>query len=710
MANYSKHEAQDWAWETLKGQWTTFVTPFTADDNIDEESIRANIQRARALGTTGGGCTWGMGEFWSLSFAERCQVMDVVASEAAGVWPIAAHVTHTSFKDMIALADRAENNGFDLLVVAPPYMVTNTEDQVIEFVNGLADHSNLAIMFYNSPQFGMVMSPEGLDQICSIPSVVGVKEASFNQQISIKTHITTGSNAIISTPDEWIFAKGKELGFQQHVMFANTSDWRFDLPGRNNYVQFIDRATQGDLDQEFYDRHISDIKAISDKWWGYTVQKSGGALPVAMIKHWGELLGLKSGHVRKPLNDLTYQEKSELKKDLESVGLIAKPEEVASIDTRNHAAWLNNADAGSSGMMLLVSAQNMDEVYEADKGGADIIDVKNLQEAAVGSAHRSLVAEARKEIAAKKHVSVTLGVVPNQAGTVAMAVHAAAVMDATSVKVGFIETDYDEAVFILRECRRALKGFGTKLIGSLFADNVLYENGLDPLLMVQLAMDGECDGFLIDTLVKDGRNLFDFIPEPQLKKMVLEAKQAGLSTALSGHLKLDNLDELARINPDIVGVRGAVCSSGDRDRTVAWEAVAHFNAQLDVRKTGQMDVYAGHSNGNNGHVNGYANGHVNGYSNGNGHTNGNGASPVNDSGWAIIDGRGKNCAGVIAALAKQIEGDNSSFVEVILADALNIYDVLGWAEQAGHKLITKRVDESGNTRILIQPHALIPAN
>ena len=101
-----------------------------------------------------------------------------------------------------------------------------------------------------------------MDQICSIPSVVGVKEASFNQQISIKTHITTGSNAIISTPDEWIFAKGKELGFQQHVMFANTSDWRFDLPGRNNYVQFIDRATQGDLDQEFYDRHISDIKAI----------------------------------------------------------------------------------------------------------------------------------------------------------------------------------------------------------------------------------------------------------------------------------------------------------------------------------------------------------------------------------------------------------------------------------------------------------------
>ena len=122
-------------------------------------------------------------------------------------------------------------------------------------------------------------------------------------------------------------------------------------------------------------------------------------------------------------------------------------------------------------------------------------------------------------------------------------------------------------------------------------------------------------------------------------------------------------------------------------------------------------MYAGHSNGSNGYSNG--NGHsngTNGYSNGNGHSNGNGVVAVNDSGWAIIDGRGKNCAGVIAALAKQIEADYSSFVEVILADALNIYDVLAWAEQANHKLITKRVDESGNTRILIQPHALTPVS
>ena len=195
----------------------------------------------------------------------------------------------------------------------------------------------------------------------------------------------------------------------------------------------------------------------------------------------------------------------------------------------------------------------------------------------------TLLKPSAERIAEEKHVSVTLGVVPNQAGTVAMAVRAAGMLDATSVKVGFCETDYDSALEVLKESRRALKGYDTKLIGSLFADNHLF-GGLEPRQMVKLARESECDGFLIDTLTKDGRNLFDFIPEPELREMVLDAKQYGLSTALSGHLRLTDLDELARINPDIVGVRGAVCRSGEREAAVAAEAVAHFKHELDLRK------------------------------------------------------------------------------------------------------------------------------
>jgi len=325
-------------------------------------------------------------------------------------------------------------------------------------------------------------------------------------------------------------------------------------------------------------------------------------------------------------------------------------------------------------MLLMVSVQNMEEAKQALKGNADIVDVKNLQEALVGSAHPWLVKEVRDYVPQETHASVTLGVVPNQVGTVAMAVYSAGLLNATSVKVGFMKTEYQMAVDILLASKEALNGTETKLIGSLFADNSLYD-GLDPNKMVDLAKDGQCDGFLIDTLTKDGRNLFDFMSEEILTDIVYQGKSMGVSTALSGHLRLDNLDELARINPDIVGVRGAVCSKGERGNSVYWEAVAKFRKELDLRESGKIAVRDLHVS-------------ING---------------SNDDGWVVIDGTGKSCASIILELTQQVGKDSSSFVEVVMPDILNTYDVMVWAQKSGHKVISQRKETNGSVRILVQP-------
>ena len=329
-------------------------------------------------------------------------------------------------------------------------------------------------------------------------------------------------------------------------------------------------------------------------------------------------------------------------------------------------------------MMLMVSVQNLHEAKQAMQGHADIIDVKNLQEALVGSAKPTIFKSVRDAVPSEIHASLTLGVVPNQEGTVAMAVWAAGKMNATSVKVGFMQAEYEKSVEILQASKEALEGTETKLIGSLFADNVLYKGGLDPHLMPKLARDGNCDGWLIDTLTKDGRNLFDFIPESELKDMVMEGKSDGMSTALSGHLKMSDLDELARVNPDIVGVRGAVCSRGDRDNGVYWESVAEFKHQVELRKFGEIDVLQNPLEVNN-------------------------LISSNTSGWVVIDGTGKNCAGIIAALSEQIKQDNSSLIEVVIPGILNIYDVIVWAENSGHKILNQRKENEGTLRMLVQP-------
>jgi TusA-related sulfurtransferase len=69
----------------------------------------------------------------------------------------------------------------------------------------------------------------------------------------------------------------------------------------------------------------------------------------------------------------------------------------------------------------------------------------------------------------------------------------------------------------------------------------------------------------------------------------------------------------------------------------------------------------------------------------------------------VIDGTGKTCAGILAALSEQVENDGDSFVEVIMPDVLNTYDVIVWAEKGGHSILTQRRDADGSIRILIQP-------
>ncbi|PSN81869.1 hypothetical protein B9P99_04195 [Candidatus Marsarchaeota G1 archaeon OSP_B] len=243
-------------------------------------------------------------------------------------------------------------------------------------------------------------------------------------------------------------------------------------------------------------------------------------------------------------------------------------------------------------MLLMVSVQDINEARQAVMGGADIVDVKNLKEMLVGSNFPWVIREVRQAFPREIHVSVTLGVVPNQAGTVSLAVYGAAALNATSVKVGFLNTDYETALRILKESRKALEGFETKLIAATFADSHLY-GGIDPKLVVKLAKESASDGILIDTLTKDGRNLFDFMDEQTLRALVLEAKESGLSTALSGALRIENFDTLARINPDIVGVRGAVCTNHDRfNGQVEASAVARVKRELVARMRGEIDVWS----------------------------------------------------------------------------------------------------------------------
>jgi 4-hydroxy-tetrahydrodipicolinate synthase len=320
---YTRAEAKAWGRENIVGQWTTMMTPFTPEDEVDEKGLAANVDHVIKLGTRGLGFSWNMGEFWSLTQAERFHLMELVPRLVHGRALTAFQVTDTCLKDVLAMAGKAQELGFDLVILAAPYLVTKTEDQVVDWVTRVSEKVDIGIAFYNSPQFGIVLSAKALSKMADLDTLVAIKEASFNIQLSIDTHLEAGAKAVVSMPDEEIFFVGEPYGIHQQVMFANTSDWRFDTPTSHDYVQFIDHATHGRWEEArtLYEK-IRPIKAVSRKWWGRLAGRTGGSLPVQMVKHWGELMGMAGGHVRPPLLPLTPLEKEEMKRDLLKLGLI----------------------------------------------------------------------------------------------------------------------------------------------------------------------------------------------------------------------------------------------------------------------------------------------------------------------------------------------------------------------------------------------------
>jgi 4-hydroxy-tetrahydrodipicolinate synthase len=323
---YTRSDAKAWARESMVGQWTTMVTPFTPSDELDEKGLASNVEHVLRLGTRGLGFSWNMGEFWSLTQEERLRLLELAPRLVRGRAHTAFQVTDTCLKDVVSMARRAEELDYDLVILAPPYLVTRTEEQVLDFVTRVAEQVNIGIAFYNSPQFGLVLGAKALAKMADLPTLVAIKEASFNMQLSIDTHLAAGGKAVVSAPDEEIFWVGEPYGIRQQVMFANTSDWRFDSPSSHRYVPFIDLATRGELEKAraLYPK-IWPAKELSRRWWSRLVARTGGALPVQMVKAWGELMGMAGGPVRPPLLPLTPAEREELSGDLARLGLVPAP-------------------------------------------------------------------------------------------------------------------------------------------------------------------------------------------------------------------------------------------------------------------------------------------------------------------------------------------------------------------------------------------------
>jgi uncharacterized protein (UPF0264 family) len=222
---------------------------------------------------------------------------------------------------------------------------------------------------------------------------------------------------------------------------------------------------------------------------------------------------------------------------------------------------------------LLASVTNAREAAMALAGGADIIDLKEPANGALGAVAPAVQQEIVQLLAHQRPVSATVGDLPMVAATLSQAIKATASTGVAIVKVGLPHLEQH------RDCLPALSANaarGVRIVAVLFAE-------LRPSLQLldELASAG-CYGVMLDTADKSAGTLRSFTDQRSLSSFVRHARGLGLLSGLAGSLTVADIEPLLDLNPDYLGFRGALCEAGTRTGRLSINALSLVREAFDA--------------------------------------------------------------------------------------------------------------------------------
>jgi len=235
-------------------------------------------------------------------------------------------------------------------------------------------------------------------------------------------------------------------------------------------------------------------------------------------------------------------------------------------------------------MRLLISPQSINEAVECVKGNADIIDVKNPSEGSLGANFPWIIRSIRKMAPRTTPISATVGDIAYQPGTVALASLGAATAGASFVKVGLYDIKtIEQGIEVMKAVKRTIEEY--QLPVSIVVAGYAEGEGigsLDPLTIPQIAAKAKCDYAMLDTFDKTTKKpIFDILSNSDLEDFITLSREKNISVALGGSIKINHIPILKKLQPDIVGIRGAVCDGGDREKgTIRSDLINEFSQKL----------------------------------------------------------------------------------------------------------------------------------
>lgn len=208
----------------FRGSMVALVTPMTADDNVDYESLQRLVDFHVENGTFAIVSMGTTGESATLDMPEHCEVMRRTVEMARGRIPIIAGTGANSTTEAIQLTECARDGGADACLLVTPYYNKPTQEGLYLHHKKIAESVDIPQILYNVPgRTACDMQPETVARLAEVPNIIGIKDATgdLNRLKAMQSQIADASFEYFSGDD----ATGTEFMLQGgHGVISVTSN------------------------------------------------------------------------------------------------------------------------------------------------------------------------------------------------------------------------------------------------------------------------------------------------------------------------------------------------------------------------------------------------------------------------------------------------------------------------------------------------------
>ncbi len=189
----------------FRGSMVALVTPMSADDSVDYDSLQRLVDFHVENGTSAIVSMGTTGESATLDMPEHCEVMRRTVEMAKGRIPVIAGTGANSTTEAIDLTQCARDGGADACLLVTPYYNKPTQQGLYLHYRKIAETVDIPQILYNVPGRTVCdMLPETVARLAVVPNIVGIKDATgdLNRLQAMQSQIADEVFEFFSGDDE----------------------------------------------------------------------------------------------------------------------------------------------------------------------------------------------------------------------------------------------------------------------------------------------------------------------------------------------------------------------------------------------------------------------------------------------------------------------------------------------------------------------------